>query len=236
LIEGFTRLPPAKNFELQYLQNPKSATKALMDSAKIMFAEIRSCGIDMSLVPCLDIDWGNSEIIGDRSFSSDPELVCLLSKAYVKALKDEGMPVTGKHFPGHGYVSLDSHLSLPVDERSWEEIKKTDAKPYIELIKELDIIMTAHIIFPAIDALPVTFSKIWLQTILRQEMGFQGIIVSDCLTMIGASELYPDIVERFNAAHNAGCDWMFLCNSDSDVDELMDRESELMGLNSRVSL
>lgn len=232
-VDGFTVLPPGKSWESQYRANAEQATRDLQACAQTMLTEIRACGVDMSLVPCLDIDWGNSEIIGDRSFSSDPGQVTALAGIYIDALKADGMPVTGKHFPGHGYVTLDSHLGMPVDERSWNEIKATDAKPYQQLIDKLDLIMTAHIAFPAVDERPVTFSHRWLQSILRDELGYQGVIVSDCLTMIGAAELYPDIVERVNVAHDAGCDLLFLCNSDALVDELLGRKSELNSLNAQ---
>jgi beta-N-acetylhexosaminidase len=226
--DGFTRLPAAKDWEEKYQQDPERALCDLSKSAKTMLAELRACGVDISLVPCLDTDRGRNAVIGDRSFSSDPDRIVQLARASIRALKEEGMPVTGKHFPGHGYVSLDSHLAMPVDERSWEVIKQSDAKPFIALLPELDLVMPAHIAFPAVDRLPVTFSRVWLQDILRGELGFRGCIVSDCLSMVGAAQLFPDVVERVNAAHEAGCDILHLCNSDSEVDELMDRQDELI--------
>lgn len=226
--EGYSELPPAKTWESRYQENAEQALAAMAESARTMLAEIRADGLDMSLVPCLDIDWGNSEIIGDRSFSSDPASVTFLAQVYVRTLKTQGMPVTGKHFPGHGYASLDSHLAMPIDERDWETIKASDALPYRAMINELDLIMPAHITYPKVDELPVTFSKTWLQEILRGELGYGGIIVSDCLTMVGAAKLYHDIVERVNKATQAGCDLVFLCNSDALVDELMARQQELL--------
>ena len=225
--EGFTELPAAQAWEAAYHQDAEKAYQELQASAKTMLAELRAYDIDISLVPCLDTDRGRSSVIGDRSFSSDPELVSALGRAYIQALKAEGMPVTGKHFPGHGYVSADSHLSMPVDERSWDEVKQADAKPFIELLPELDQLMPAHILFPSVDSLPVTFSRVWLQDILRRELDYKGLVVSDCLSMAGAAEIFPDVVERVNAAHAAGCDILHFCNSDSAIDEILERQNEL---------
>lgn len=225
---GFTQLPPLQSWEAAYADNPEQAITDLQASAKTMWSELKPYGIDMSLVPCLDLDWGHNQVIGDRSFSADPEMVCTLAKPYIEALQQAGMTVTGKHFPGHGYVDLDSHLDMPVDNRSWDEIKKTDAVPFLRLASMLDCIMPAHIAFPAVDELPVTFSKRWLQDILRAEIGYQGVIMSDCLSMVGAARLYDNIVDRVNAANVAGCDLTLLCNSDDVVDELLSLSDQLI--------
>jgi beta-N-acetylhexosaminidase len=229
-IDGFTKLPAPSTWEYQFIENKEVTRQLIEKSAETLVTEIRACGVDMSLVPCLDVNFGKSEVIGDRSFSRDPDMLSRLAHIYIDAIHLHGMPVTGKHFPGHGYVALDSHLTMPIDDRSWDEIVRTDCKPYRDLANQLDLVMTAHILFKSVDHKPVTFSRKWLKEILREKFGYQGIIISDCLTMKGASEWCADIVERVNQAHEAGCDLLLLCNADHLVDELLRRKCELNAL------
>ncbi|HRE30674.1 MAG TPA: beta-N-acetylhexosaminidase, partial [Candidatus Berkiella sp.] len=177
----------------------------------LMALEVRSLGVDLSFAPVLDLDKGISEIIGDRAFHSEPEIVSKLAKAYIKGMAKAGMQATGKHFPGHGSVALDSHLGLPVDTSTQAEIER-DMLPFRQIIQQgLSAIMPAHIVYQEIDPLPVGFSKYWLQTVLRQQLGFKGAIVSDDLSMGGAVGM-GTYAERAERALEAGCDYLLICN------------------------
>ena len=202
---GFTRLPPASF----YAQAPE-----LTESAGwLMAAELLAVGVDFSFAPVLDIDCGVSEIIGNRSFSADPELATQLASFYRKGMKAAGMAATGKHFPGHGAVALDSHLTLPVDERDLDSIRLKDLLPFKRLIAEgLEGIMPAHVVYPNIDANPAGFSSFWIQQILRRELNFNGAIFSDDLSMNGAASV-GDYPERARMAQQAGCDVVLVCNN-----------------------
>jgi len=188
----------------------------------LMAAEVRSMGIDFSFAPVLDIDYGVSEVIGDRSFNQNPSTISLLANEYIKGMREAGMASTGKHFPGHGAVTEDSHHDIPVDKRSREEIWANDIIPFAELIKAgLDAVMPAHIIYSELDKNPAGFSSYWLQDILRNELKFDGVIFSDDLTMQGASVMggYP---ERAESAMQAGCDMILVCNNREGAIQVID--------------
>jgi len=179
---GFTRLPPAA----AYADQPE-----LTDGAGwLMAAELLALGFDFSFAPVLDIDAGISEIIGNRSFSQDTQQACDLTSAFRKGMRRAGMAAIGKHFPGHGAVALDSHLTLPMDERDFETIYQKDILPFKRLIQEgLEGIMPAHVVYPAIDELPAGFSPVWINDILRQRLGFNGVVFSDDISMEGAASV-----------------------------------------------
>ena len=188
---------------------------------RLMALEIRSLGLDLSFAPVLDLDRGVSEVIGDRSFRRDPSIVSTLAITYMKGMKEVGMQAVGKHFPGHGAVSLDSHHALPIDERSFDEIEE-DMIPFQNLIQSgMGGIMPAHIVFPKVDKLPVGFSKHWLEDILRKKCGFKGTIVSDDLTMEGAASI-GDYPERAKVALEAGCDFLLICNNREAVKNVLE--------------
>ncbi|MDD2658293.1 MAG: beta-N-acetylhexosaminidase [Methylococcales bacterium] len=202
---GFTRLPPASS----YAQTPELAESA----GWLMAAELLAVGVDFSFAPVLDIDCGISQIIGDRSFSTDPELAARLAGLFRKGMNEAGMAATGKHFPGHGAVALDSHLTLPMDERDLASILAKDLLPFKQLIKEgLEGIMPAHVVYPKIDPNPAGFSPFWIQQILRKELNFRGAVFSDDLSMAGAASAggFP---ERARLAQQAGCDMLLVCNN-----------------------
>jgi beta-N-acetylhexosaminidase len=178
--------------------------------------ELRAHGVDFSFTPVLDLDWGRSGVIGDRSFSKDPQIVSRLAASLIRGLAKGGMGSCGKHFPGHGWVEADSHVAIPVDERSMAEIE-VDMQPYHEL--SLDAVMPAHVIYPVLDERPAGFSPRWLEK-LRLECQFDGIIFSDDLSMEGAS-VAGSIVDRANAAWDAGCDVLLVCNKPDFVDALL---------------
>jgi beta-N-acetylhexosaminidase len=185
-------------------------------------AELRACGVDFSFTPVLDLDFGRSGVIGDRSFSRDPQIVFALAKSLNEGLRLGGMANCGKHFPGHGWAEADSHVAIPVDERSLAEILNDDAKPYEWLDLSLAAVMPAHVIYPKVDQHPAGFSKIWLHSILRQELGFEGVIFSDDLSMEGAS-VAGSVVKGAEMALDAGCDAVLICNRPDLADQLLSK-------------
>jgi beta-N-acetylhexosaminidase len=211
---GFTRLPPASS----YAQAPGIAESA----GWLMAAELLAVGVDFSFAPVLDIDCGVSEIIGNRSFSTDPELATQLASLFRKGMKKAGMAATGKHFPGHGAVALDSHLTLPIDERDLDSIRAKDLLPFKQLIKEgLEGIMPAHVVYPNIDPDPAGFSPFWIQQILRRELNFSGTVFSDDLSMAGAASA-GDFPERARLAQQAGCDMILVCNNPVAAEQVLE--------------
>ncbi len=212
---GFTRLPPAA----AYTEFPGLAESA----GWLMAAELLACGLDFSFAPVLDIDYGVSEIIGDRAFAAGPEQTAALALAFMRGMRAAGMASVGKHFPGHGGVGPDSHLTLPVDERSLNDIRAGDLIPFRRLIDAgLDAIMPAHVLYPQIDPLPAGFSSMWLQQILRRELEFQGAILSDDLNMAGA-DCAGDYPQRAELALQAGCDMILICNNPAAAEQILDR-------------
>jgi beta-N-acetylhexosaminidase len=212
--QGFTRLPPARF----YRDHPDLAKAA----GWLMAAELLAVGVDFSFAPVLDVDCGVSEIIGDRAFSNDCREVEKLAGLFMQGMKLAGMAATGKHFPGHGAVAADSHLALPVDQRDLDSISHQDLIPFVALIKQgLDAVMPAHIVYSAVDSLPAGFSSIWLQQILRQELGFDGVIFSDDLSMEGASQI-GDFTDRADAALAAGCDMVLVCNNPKAAEQVLE--------------
>ncbi|HUW38980.1 MAG TPA: beta-N-acetylhexosaminidase [Rhodocyclaceae bacterium] len=215
---GFTRLPPMRRLGELWDQRRDEALAAARAVGFVLGFELRRCGVDFSFTPVLDLDHGASSVIGDRAFHRDPATVSELAGALIDGLHDGGMAGCGKHFPGHGHVAADSHVAVPVDERSLEALAG-DMEPYRRL--RLDAVMPAHVIYPEVDGRPAGFSPVWLAK-LRDEFAFDGVIFSDDLSMEGAS-VAGDIVARADAAWNAGCDMLLVCNSPEAVGELISR-------------
>jgi len=187
-----------------------------------MAAELLAVGVDFSFAPVLDIDCGVSQIIGNRSFSTDPELATHLASLFRKGMNKAGMAATGKHFPGHGAVALDSHLALPMDERDLDSIRAKDFLPFKQLIREgLEGIMPAHVVYPNIDPNPAGFSPFWIQQILRRELNFDGTVFSDDLSMAGAASV-GDFPERARLAQQAGCDMLLVCNNPIAAEQVLE--------------
>lgn len=203
LRDGFTRFPPMAAL--------KQAPELLEDLGWLLAAEVLATGLDLSFTPVLDLDRGNSKVIGDRAFGASADEVIEFSAPFIDGLRSAGMVATGKHFPGHGGVAGDSHLCTPVDERSWDEIEASDLRPFKAALPKLAGIMPAHLIYPAVCPERAGFSRHWLQGVLRSEMGFDGLIFSDDLNMQGAVEAGP-IATRVEAAVSAGCDLLLYCN------------------------
>jgi beta-N-acetylhexosaminidase len=192
---------------------------------------LRACGVDLSFTPVLDLDWGESGVIGDRAFHRDPRVATVLAKSLMHGLLLAGMANCGKHFPGHGFVKADSHVAVPVDQRSLKAILADDARPYEWLSTSLTSVMPAHVIYPKVDEAPAGFSRRWLQEILREQLGFTGAIFSDDLSMEGAS-VAGSHTQGALAALNAGCDMVLLCNQSlnggAPVDTLLDGLTEAL--------
>lgn len=195
-------------------------------AAWLMATEMLACGLDISFAPVLDLDYGRSKVIGDRSLSGDPQRVSELGRAYIKGLHQAGMAATGKHFPGHGWAEADSHFDLPVDGRSEAEIRQSDLLPFAALAPLLDGIMPAHVVYPAVDSQPAGFSLRWLQDILRAELGFKGVIFSDDLSMAGAHAA-GDMTQRVDAALAAGCDMLLVCNDRPAAEQALEHAQRI---------
>jgi beta-N-acetylhexosaminidase len=217
--DGFTKLPPMRKLGELWDRDVLAAVKAATDVGFVLAAELRACGVDLSFTPVLDLDYGTSGVIGDRAFHRDPRVVSLLAKSLNHGLALAGMANCGKHFPGHGFAEADSHVAIPVDERSLKEILTEDAAPYDWLGLSLSGVMPAHVIYPKVDKQPAGFSKKWL-SILRNDMGFQGVIFSDDLSMEGAS-VAGTVVDGAHAALSAGCDMVLICNAPDKADQLL---------------
>ncbi|MDD5036863.1 MAG: beta-N-acetylhexosaminidase [Methylococcaceae bacterium] len=207
---GFTRLPPAARYAQCLAQGELLPTLEI--AGWLMAAELRSVGVDFSFAPVLDVDCGISEIIGDRSFSRDPVQVGAYALAFAQGMRRAGMAAVGKHFPGHGAVALDSHLTLPEDPRSYAEIAGKDLLSFKTLIAEnLEGVMPAHVVYRAMDDKPAGFSRRWIEDVLRGELGFNGAVFSDDLSMEGAA-FAGGYDERAHLAIEAGCDMVLVCN------------------------
>jgi beta-N-acetylhexosaminidase len=223
---GFTRLPPLQHIGNLYAQSPERGVAAAIDAGWLMASEMLACGLDISFAPVMDADDSFSSVIGDRSFSADFAAVTHLAQAYVDGMSQAGMPATLKHFPGHGAVEADSHLELPLDERSFDEVWQSDMAPFRSLLPRAAAVMPAHIVFSSIDPNPVGFSPFWLQKILRQQLQFNGVIFSDDLSMEGAA-VVGDHRDRAEAALAAGCDAVLVCNQPRRAEEVIERLSAL---------
>lgn len=241
--DGFTHLPPMRALgELWFKDDPGrpgsgvlKACEAATSVGFVLASELRACGVDFSFTPVLDLDHGESGVIGDRAFARDPRMVSLLARSLMQGLLQAGMGNCGKHFPGHGAVKADSHTDMPVDKRSLKAILADDAAPYPWLGSVLTAVMPAHVIYSRVDARPAGFSKRWLQDILRGQMGFQGAVFSDDLSMAGARQLDGrslSYTEAVLAALEAGCDLALLCNRSvgggAELDELLDQLAQAM--------
>lgn len=238
--DGFTHLPPMAELGAMWMGAEKTnepagaaalgAANAAIAVGYVLGAELRACGVDLSFAPVLDLDYGESSVIGDRAFARDPRVVTLLAQSLMHGLLQSGMGHCGKHFPGHGFVKADSHLAIPVDRRSLKAILAEDAAPYGWLSASLQAVMPAHVIYPQVDSRPAGFSSRWLQDVLRHRLGFTGAVFSDDLSMAAARQIDGQEVsftEAALAALMAGGDLVLLCNQSvvdggAPIDEAID--------------
>lgn len=222
--DGFLRLPAMRRLGESYAEDAQVALKQSFSLAWLMAAELIRCGVDISFAPVLDLDFGRSSVIGDRAFAKDPMAVLALTEAFIEGMNAAGMSATAKHFPGHGYVTADSHLELPTDTRTFEQLEQHDLIPFRHLISknQLAAIMPAHVVYPDVDShCTAGFSKEWLQEILRKKMGFQGLIYSDDLSMEGAAASGRPSVRAIKAKE-AGCNVLLICNHREAAQEIVD--------------
>jgi beta-N-acetylhexosaminidase len=236
--QGFTRLPPAA----VYARHPLELAG---DAGWLMAAEILAVGADFSFAPVLDVDCGVSEIIGNRAFAQDPLAAAEFASAFRLGMSAAGMAAVGKHFPGHGAVALDSHLALPVDKRDLDDIRARDLLPFKRLIAEgLEGVMPAHVAYPHVDSQPAGFSAFWIQNILRRELGFDGAVFSDDLSMAGAA-VAGDFAARAQLAQRAGCDMLLVCNNPCAAGQVLEtlpiaddanRERRLQAMRGKVRM
>jgi len=248
--DGFTHLPPMRSLGEMWMQAPRHAARRASDTRAgpldacnaatacgyVLGSELRACGVDLSFAPVLDLDHGRSGVIGDRSFNRDPAVVSLLARSLVQGMLQSGVAHCGKHFPGHGYASADSHVAAAVDRRSLTAILADDAAPYRWLSNTLSAVMPAHVVYPTVDARPAGFSPVWLQDILRGRLGFTGAVFSDDLSMAAARRIQgvelSDTAATL-AALRAGCDLTLLCNQSlveegHAIDRLLEEMTEAL--------
>lgn len=220
-IDGFTRLPAMNVLgEIWDTQGAEEAKRQAQQVGWVLATELSACGIDLSFTPVLDLNWGQCAVIGNRSFHGDAHVVSELALALQQGLQQGGMKSCGKHFPGHGFVEGDSHHVLPQDDRTLAELEEADMVPFRQMSAAgMAAVMPAHVVYPQVDDLPAGFSAKWLKEILRNDLGFQGVIFSDDLTMEGAVSA-GGIQDRARLSFEAGCDIVLVCNRPDLVDEL----------------
>ncbi|EKE82771.1 beta-N-acetylhexosaminidase [Idiomarina xiamenensis] len=217
--QGFSEIP-AMGEIAERAADAEQAQYWAQELAWLMATEVQALDIDISFAPVLDIN-ACSNVIGNRAFAHNAEAVIPLARAFIRGMHQAGMKSTGKHFPGHGSVVADSHIDIPYDERDWDTIEQVDLVPFKALAKQLDAIMPAHVIYPQVCDKPAGFSSLWLQQVLRQQLGFQGVIFSDDLAMQGAT-VAGNMAERAAAALSAGCDMVLACNDRVGAEQVLD--------------
>ena len=219
--EGFTAIPPMRELGRLWDRDREQGRAAAHAIGYLIGAELGACGLDFSFAPVLDIDYGGSSVIGDRSLHFDPTAVGALGSHVIAGLKAAGMAAVAKHFPGHGFATADSHVAVPKDERPVNEVLRKDALPYRAAMEAgLAGVMPAHVVFTQAGADPAGYSRFWLQEVLRGRLGFQGLVFSDDLSMEGAC-VAGGPPERARAALEAGCDMVLLCNDPAGCDALL---------------
>ena len=220
--EGFSPVPPMRHIGREYDRDPEAGLQAAREAGWLIASELRATGIDLSFAPCVDLDYGVSEVIGNRAFHRRPDVVADLANAFARGLRSAGMAAVAKHFPGHGAVLTDSHLGLPVDRREYSLVLD-DMRPYERLVNTSSIagVMLAHIVYEQVDTQPAGFSEYWIQRELRGRLGFGGAVFCDDLSM-KATEAYGSMAQRARLALDAGCDMVLVCNDRDAAHEAVD--------------
>lgn len=221
LRDGYTALPAMQCLGDVYCRDQTKGAHLLHEVGWLMAAEVIASGLDMSFAPVLDIDRSHCAVISDRAFGDEATLVSQAARHFINGMHEAGMAATGKHFPGHGGVTADSHLQTPSDNRELASLRDRDLAPFVTLASQLEAIMPAHIVFPNIDIQAVGFSQFWLQNILRTDLAFNGLIFSDDLSMKGA-DVAGSYRQKAEAALLAGCDVILVCNNRPGALEVMD--------------
>jgi len=218
--DGFTPLPPMRRLGALWDEDVLKAIDAATATGFVLGSELRASGVDLSFTPVLDLDYGQSKAIGDRAFHRDPRVVMLLARSVSHGLSMAGMANCAKHFPGHGFVEADTHLGPVVDDRRYQEILDNDIRPYVWSGIAMSSVMAAHVTYPQVDSLPAGFSKVWLKDILRRDLGFNGAVFSDDLSMEGA-RVAGDVVLGATMALEAGCDMVLVCNRPAEAERVL---------------
>ena len=218
--KGFSQIPPMQRLGDLVSYDKHAGLDLCKNAGWLIASELIASGIDLSFSPVLDLDQDLSSIIGDRAFSDQIDIVIECARAFIFGMNEAGMACVGKHFPGHGSISEDSHLEKPIDRRALNEIENKDLIPFKELINNLDGIMTAHILFPDVDERITTFSKIWIKQILREQMKFEGMIFSDDLSMEGTNE-FKSFYDKTKNAIISGCEMVLICNNREGVKDAL---------------
>ena len=219
--DGLTLLPPLNLLGNKYMNDPFETIKLSEELGWLIGYELRHLGIDVNTAPVLDIDYGRSNVMSTRCFSTNPNNVTLLSEAFIVGAKKSGISSICKHYPGHGYAKTDSHVELPVDSRDLEDIYKKDLMPYKKAIDlNIEGIMTSHVLYKNIDQYPPTISGKWLQ-ILRNDLRYKGLIYSDDLSMLALNE-FGEMKDNVLKSLNSGCNCIFICNDRDKVTHILD--------------
>lgn len=220
--QDFSPIPAMGSIFTKVTQKLNVASDYAKHFGWLMASEVLAMDIDFSFAPVLDI-WGNSDVIGDRSFHQKPDIVIRLASHFIQGMHQAGMKATGKHFPGHGNVKEDSHFALPIDNRPADEIFNFDMRIFKEIHEQglLDAVMPAHVIYSDVDNFPAGFSNVWLRDILRKKLNFDGVVFSDDLAMEGATKI-GDFGERAKVALSAGCDMVLVCNHRDGAVKVLD--------------
>ncbi|MBI3171747.1 MAG: beta-N-acetylhexosaminidase, partial [Hydrocarboniphaga effusa] len=218
---GFSRVPAMRTLGRRFDEDRRGALAESRRWGRTIGRELSAYGIDLCFAPVLDRDTGKSQVIGDRAFASDNAAIVALSRAFCAGLSSAGLAATGKHFPGHGSVFADSHNELPVDRRGMEQIAATDLPPFVELIRDgIPSLMLAHVRYSAVDELPASLSRHWIQTVLRKQLRYDGALICDDLSMGGAAVM-GSMEERARLALTAGCDMLLVCDNRAGLLELL---------------
>ncbi len=218
--EGLTAIPAMARWGSSWQEDPQFALTGAKACGTVIAWELADLGLDFSFAPVLDLDHGRSAVIGTRAFHGQPQGVVALAQAMIQGLHEQGMAAVAKHFPGHGYVRMDSHVGLPVDDRSVDQIEKRDLIPFQQLANLVQAVMPAHVLYPALDSAPAGFSTVCIRDWLRQRLGFSGLVISDDLTMGGAMA-WGTLEQRVCAALEAGCDALLVCNDPAAAREVL---------------
>ncbi|MGE0072083.1 MAG: beta-N-acetylhexosaminidase [Thiomonas sp.] len=211
--DGFTHLPAMRELGAHWMHDAAGAMRRATACGLVLAAELRACGVDFSFAPVLDLDWGESSVIGDRALHADPRVVAVLAQSLMFGMARAGMAHCAKHFPGHGHARADTHVAVATDPRPLRALLDADAAPYHWLAPGLRAVMPAHVVYPQVDALPAGFSTVWLRSVLRERIGFTGAIISDDLSMAAATTAADGrLGQAVLQGLRAGCDLVLVCN------------------------